>query len=117
MRSQAAVNARNLAPSRFADLDAAPSHYNPGAGRQSRRSEGLLHLAGKAAFQRTWRAALGRSCRRPCMWWWPIMSLKDAWALMRKQAIKALPVVDEQQAVIGDRNHGRLHAAGQSGGA
>ena len=27
--------------------------------------------------------------------------LKDAWALMRKQAIKALPVVDEQQAVIG----------------
>ena len=27
--------------------------------------------------------------------------LKDAWALLRKQAIKALPVVDEQQAVIG----------------
>ncbi len=85
-----------------ADLDAALSHYNQVLDVSRDDLEGLLHLAGKAAFQRT----LGElRCRQ-------IMSapvhvvvadtpLKDAWALMRKQAIKALPVVDEQQAVIG----------------
>lgn len=85
-----------------ADLDAALSHYNQVLDVSRDDLEGLLHLAGKAAFQRT----LGElRCRQ-------IMSapvhavaaetpLKDAWALMRKHAIKALPVVDEQQAVIG----------------
>lgn len=85
-----------------ADLDAALSHYNQVLDVSRDDLEGLLHLAGKAAFQRT----LGElRCRQ-------IMSapvhavaadtpLKDAWALMRKHAIKALPVVDGQYAVIG----------------
>lgn len=85
-----------------ADLDAALLHYNQVLDVSRDDLVDLLHLAGKAAFQRT----LGElRCRQ-------IMSapvhavvadthLKDAWALMRKHAIKALPVVDAQHAVIG----------------
>ncbi|MBS0495836.1 MAG: HPP family protein [Proteobacteria bacterium] len=84
------------------DLDAALEHYNQVLDVSRDDLEGLLHLAGKAAFQRT----LGElRCRQ-------IMStpvhtvlaetpLKDGWALMRKHAIKALPVVDADGAVIG----------------
>lgn len=84
------------------DLDAALSHYNQVLDVSRDDLEGLLHLAGKAAFQRT----LGElRCRQ-------IMSapvhtvaaqtpLRDAWALMRRHAIKALPVVDARNAVIG----------------
>ena len=85
-----------------ADLDTALAHYNEVLDVSRADLEGLLHLAGKAAFQRT----LGElRCRE-------IMSspvhavvaetpLKDAWALMRKQAVKALPVVDAQRRVVG----------------
>ena len=85
-----------------ADLDAALSHYNQVLDVSRDDLEGLLHLAGKAAFQRT----LGElRCRQ-------IMSapvhtvaadtpLREAWALMRRHAIKALPVVDAHDAVIG----------------
>ena len=84
------------------DLDAALAHYNQVLDVSRDDLEGLLHLAGKAAFQRT----LGElRCRQ-------IMStpvhtvlaetpLKDGWELMRKHAIKALPVVDADGAVIG----------------
>jgi len=85
-----------------ADLDAALSHYNQVLDVSRDDLEGLLHLAGKAAFQRT----LGElRCSQ-------IMSapvhavaadtpLNAAWALMRNHAVKALPVVDAQQTVIG----------------
>lgn len=85
-----------------ADLDAALSHYNQVLDVSRADLEGLLHLAGKAAFQRT----LGElRCHE-------IMSapvhavsadtpLKEAWALMRKHAVKALPVVDEARKVVG----------------
>ena len=85
-----------------ADLDAALAHYNEVLDVSRADLEGLLHLAGKAAFQRT----LGdQRCRE-------IMSspvhavvaqtpLKDAWALMRKERVKALPVLDEQRKVAG----------------
>lgn len=85
-----------------ADLDAALSHYNQVLDVSRADLEGLLHLAGKAAFQRT----LGElRCQE-------IMSspvhavaadtpLKEAWALMRKEAVKALPVVDAQRRVVG----------------
>ncbi|MBS0508012.1 MAG: HPP family protein [Proteobacteria bacterium] len=84
------------------DLDAALSHYNQVLDVSRDDLEGLLHLAGRAAFQRT----LGElRCRQ-------IMSapvhtvtaetpLRQAWALMRRHAIKALPVVDAHNAVIG----------------
>lgn len=85
-----------------ADLDAALSHYNQVLDVSRDDLEGLLHLAGKAAFQRTLG---GLRCRQ-------IMSmpvhavaadtpLQEAWALMRKHAIKALPVVDAQRVVVG----------------
>lgn len=102
--AQMSVSGASQAPSAFtaADLDAALSHYNQVLDVSRDDLEGLLHLAGKAAFQRT----LGElRCRQ-------IMSapvhavaadtpLKEAWALMRKHAIKALPVVDGQQVVVG----------------
>ena len=85
-----------------ADLDAALSHYNQVLDVSRDDLEGLLHLAGRAAFQRT----LGElRCQQimsaPVQVVTADTSLKDAWALMRKHAIKALPVVDAHNAVIG----------------
>jgi CBS domain-containing membrane protein len=85
-----------------ADLDAALSHYNQVLDVSRADLEGLLHLAGKAAFQRT----LGElRCQQimssPVHAVSADTSLKDAWALMRKEAIKALPVVDAQRLVVG----------------
>ena len=64
--------------------------------------EGLLHLAGRAAFQRT----LGElrcvdTMSKPPFAVEMGVSLKEAWALMRAEQIKALPVVDAKRAVIG----------------
>lgn len=85
-----------------ADLDAALAHYNEVLDVSRADLEGLLHLAGKAAFQRT----LGElRCREimssPVHFVVAQAPLKEAWALMRKQAVKALPVVDEQHLVAG----------------
>ncbi len=84
------------------DIDAALSHYNQVLDVSRDDLEGLLHLAGKAAFQRT----LGElRCRQimsaPVHAVAADTSLKDAWTLMRTHAIKALPVVDMHNAVIG----------------
>ncbi len=91
-------------PSRFisSDLDAALSHYNEVLDISRADLEGLLHLAGRAAFQRT----LGE-LRCSDIMSAPVLSveshvlLQDAWALMRRKQIKALPVVDAERHVIG----------------
>ncbi len=91
-------------PSRFisSDLDAALSHYNEVLDISRADLEGLLHLAGRAAFQRT----LGE-LRCSDIMSAPALSveghalLQDAWTLMRRKQIKALPVVDAERHVIG----------------
>ena len=85
-----------------ADVDAALSHYNQVLDVSRADLEGLLHLAGRAAFQRT----LGDLRCADIMSKPPVaveagVSLKDAWALMRVERIKALPVVNAQRLVIG----------------
>lgn len=84
------------------DVDAALSHYNQVLDVSRADLEGLLHLAGRAAFQRT----LGELRCADIMSKPPFavemgVSLKEAWALMRAEQIKALPVVDAKRAVIG----------------
>lgn len=84
------------------DVDAALAHYNQVLDVSRDDLEGLLHLAGRAAFQRT----LGEVRCADIMSTPPFaveagVSLKDAWALMRSQKIKALPVVDARQLVVG----------------
>ncbi|WP_417282513.1 CBS domain-containing protein [Comamonas sp.] len=85
-----------------ADLNAALAHYNQVLDISRADLEGLLHLAGRAAFQRT----LG-DLRCADIMSQPVFAvqagatLKEAWALMHEHRIKALPVVNEQQQVIG----------------
>ncbi|MFN3437244.1 MAG: HPP family protein [Acidovorax sp.] len=84
------------------DVDAALSHYNQVLDVSRADLEGLLHLAGRAAFQRT----LGDLRCADIMSKPPFaveagVSLKDAWTLMRAEQIKALPVVDAQRLVLG----------------
>ena len=84
------------------DLDVALAHYNEVLDISRADLEGLLHLAGRAAFQRT----LGELRCTDIMSQPPLsieaeVSLKDSWALMRREHIKALPVVDAQQQVLG----------------
>ena len=85
-----------------ADLDAALSHYNGVLDVSRADLEGLLHLAGRAAFART----LGDlRCEdimsQPALSVEAAVSLKDAQALMRSERVKALPVVDDQRQVCG----------------
>lgn len=84
------------------DVDAALAHYNQVLDVSRADLEGLLQLAGRAAFQRT----LGDvRCvdimSRPAMAVEQGVSLKDAWTLMRLEKIKALPVVDADRQVVG----------------
>lgn len=84
------------------DLDAALDQYNQVLDISRSDLEGLLHLAGRAAFQRT----LGDLRCADIMSKPPLaveadVSLREAWALMRQKNIKALPVVDAQLQVQG----------------
>ena len=84
------------------DLDSALAQYNEVLDISRADLEGLLHLAGRAAFQRT----LGELRCADIMSQPPFavetaVSLKDAWALMRREQIKALPVVNTLQRVVG----------------
>lgn len=85
-----------------ADVDAALAHYNQVLDVSRADLEGLLHLAGRAAFQRT----LGDLRCSDIMSKPPFaveagVSLKEAWALMRAEGIKALPVVNAERWVVG----------------
>ncbi|MCO4240483.1 HPP family protein [Acidovorax facilis] len=84
------------------DVDAALAHYNQVLDVSRADLEGLLHLAGRAAFQRTLgEVRCSDIMSRPPFAVEAGISLKDAWALMRAQQIKALPVVDAQRLVVG----------------
>jgi len=85
-----------------ADVDAALAHYNQVLDISRADLEGLLHQVGHAAFQRT----LGELRCADIMSSPPFaveqgVSLKEAWALLRREQIKALPVVDGQRQVVG----------------
>jgi CBS domain-containing membrane protein len=85
-----------------ADVDAALAHYNQVLDVSRVDLEGLLHLAGRAAFQRTLgELRCADIMSRPPFAVEAGVSLKDAWALMRTELIKALPVVDGQRRVTG----------------
>lgn len=85
-----------------ADLDAALSHYNQVLDISRADLEGLLHMAGRAAFQRTLgELRCADIMSRPVFAVEPGVPLKEAWALMKQERVKALPVVDEQHKVQG----------------
>lgn len=85
-----------------ADLDAALLHYNQVLDVSRADLEGLLHMAGKAAFQRTLGdLRCSDIMSRPVFAVEAGVSLKEAWALMRQEQVKALPVVDAQHQVLG----------------
>ena len=93
-----------VAPGAFtaADVDAALAHYNEVLDVSRADLEGLLYLAGRAAFQRTLGdVRCADIMSRPPYAVEAGVSLKEAWGLMRQQKIKALPVVDGGRQVIG----------------
>lgn len=93
-----------VAPGRFTsgDLDTALAQYNEVLDISRADLEGLLHLAGRAAFQRTLgELRCADIMAKPPFAVEPAVSLKDAWALMRREQIKALPVVDALHCVVG----------------
>ena len=92
------------APARFsaADMDAALAHYNQVLDVSRDDLQELLHLAEAASYQRN----LGELRCADIMSAEPVAvqfgtSLSEAWALMRQRRIKALPVIDRQQRIVG----------------
>jgi len=90
--------------SRFtsADLDAALAHYNQVLDVSRDDLEELLHHAEMAAYRRN----LGELRCRDIMTPGPVvatpeMPLKEAWSLMRRHRVKALPVVDKGSSLVG----------------
>lgn len=84
------------------DLDAALENYNQVLDISRSDLEGLLHLAGRAAFQRTLgELRCADIMSTPALAVEADVPLKDAWALMRQRNIKALPVVNGQYQVVG----------------
>lgn len=84
------------------DLDVALAHYDGVLDIGRADLEGLLQLAGKAAFQRTLgELRCADIMSAPVHAVAPDVRLKDAWALMRKEHVKALPVVDPEGLVVG----------------
>ena len=85
-----------------ADLDAALTHYNQVIDVSRDDLEDLLHYAESAAYQRT----LGELRCGEIMSREPLAvqfgtPLTDAWSLMRQRRIKALPVIDRAQRIVG----------------
>lgn len=92
------------AHSRFssADLDAALAHYNQVLDVSRDDLQALLERAEASAYQRN----MGEMRCSDVMTQAPIvarqeMPLREAWALMRKHKVKALPVIDRQQHLTG----------------
>lgn len=85
-----------------ADFDVALAHYNQVLDVPRDDLEALLQAAELAAWQRQW----GELRCEDAMSADPVTartdtSLADAWAIMRERRIKALPVVDAAQRVVG----------------
>lgn len=96
------VAGRKARPFTTADLDAALKSYNGVLDISRNDLENLLEHAALAAFQRT----LGDlRCKdimsSPAYAIGENATLSDGWLRMRTHAVKALPVVDEHQSVIG----------------
>ncbi|MFJ4143161.1 HPP family protein [Pseudomonas sp. NPDC089734] len=90
--------------SRFseADLDAALAHYNQVLDVSRDDLHALLEHAEASAYQRKMGEIRCSDVMSPA----PIvarqeMTLREAWALMRKHKIKALPVIDRQRHLMG----------------
>ena len=84
------------------DLDAALSHYNQVLDISRADLEGLLHLAGRSAFNRNFGNLRCKDIMsQPVFAVEPGVSQKEAWALMRQERVKALPVVDGSAKVLG----------------
>ncbi|TDS82760.1 HPP family protein [Comamonas sp. JUb58] len=84
------------------DLDDALEHFNGVLDVSRADLEALLQGASQAAFKRT----LGNvRCEdvmsHPVHAMRPESSIKDAWSLMQQYRVKALPVVDDAQLVVG----------------
>lgn len=99
-----ALPASSQSPGQFtaSDLDTALAHYNGVLDISRADLEGLLYMAGRAAFQRT----LGDLRCADIMSSPPLavqagVSLSQAWALMQQEQVKALPVMDAQGKVCG----------------
>jgi len=90
--------------SRFsgADLDAALAHYNQVLDVSRDDLEGILEFAEAAAYERNFGHLLCVDIMTKA----PVTarvstSLEEAWRLMREHRIKALPVIDQSQRVVG----------------
>lgn len=84
------------------DLDAALSHYNQVLDVSRADLEGLLHIAGRSAFNRNFgNLRCLDIMSQPVFAIEPGVPQKEAWALMRQEQVKALPVVDSVGVVLG----------------
>lgn len=84
------------------DLDAALSHYNQVLDVSRADLEGLLHIAGRSAFNRNFgNLRCSDIMSQPVFAVESAVPQKEAWALMRQEHVKALPVVDAEGIVIG----------------
>lgn len=84
------------------DLDAALGHYNQVLDVSRADLEGLLYIAGRSAFNRNFgNLQCTDIMSQPVFAVEPKVSYKEAWALMRQEQVKALPVVDSAGVVLG----------------
>lgn len=84
------------------DLDAALDHYNQVLDVSRADLEGLLLVAGRSAFNRNFGNLRCRDIMsQPVFAVEPGVPQKEAWALMKQERIKALPVVDAHGVVVG----------------
>ncbi|MFC3338354.1 HPP family protein [Paracandidimonas soli] len=122
LRRSAAKSAGPSAPARFAseDLDAALTRYNQALNVSREDLETLLTYVETAAFQRMLGARKSASIMSPAVFSIaPEAPLQDAWALMRANNIKALPVTDTDKRVVGIvttadfMRHAKMDAPGQ----
>jgi CBS domain-containing membrane protein len=84
------------------DIDVALAQFNQVLDISRGDLESLLHRVGRAAFQRTLgELRCADIMTRPPLAVEAAVELKEAWALMRREGVKALPVVDGDYRVIG----------------
>ncbi len=85
-----------------ADLDSALAHYNQVLDVSRDDLEDLLHFAEAAAYERNFGqlTCADIMSREPLAVQFGV-PLHEAWALMRQRQIKALPVIDRSQRVVG----------------
>ncbi|MFZ4288641.1 HPP family protein [Variovorax sp. HJSM1_2] len=85
-----------------ADLDTALRHYNQVLDISRDDLEGLLHEAESAAYQRRFGNLRCADVMTPNVTAVQFgTSLDEAWALMRSQRIKALPIIDRSRRIVG----------------